>query len=401
MLSNPTGRDSPFAVDLILVTGDVAERAEVDEYGPPLIFLNLLRKELKDAFSVFPEICVIPGNHNVNRTQCGGSHSRPEQEQFDAKFGAYNDFARQLDEGLCVTFYQPFVFKEVERGHNGQKIRLELVGFNSCIKESDREQDHYGYIGERQLDRLHGFLRRIQSTPYSIRVAAFHHNPLLQGQAIAEVVEALYRASPAGEARRLTLDLRNYLHDSRSVLAKLAEHGFHVALHGHQHIDDAFAIGFPGRYGEPFARSTVITLGAGSAGLRQGTGPQPSVASALLLSFEPVTWGWRLETRRIIIRVHGRIHPDVEVRAGDAETLILPRAQPLEAISAVARSLNNNLHKSLNITPRGEDTLLTDALDQELDRYVLWRATRRQTELQNLKPNQKKLIRSHQSLPLI
>ena len=371
-------KNEKFCVDLILVTGDIAERAEIDEYDPPVEFLTLLRKELKESFHKLPEICVIPGNHDVNRAACEKAENKSAADQFKAKFDAYNEFASRFSDELRIDFEKPFVFKRLQRKRDdGQEFRLELVGLNSCMQESHREQDHFGYIGGQQLHQLSTFLKGKKFLPYSIRIAAFHHNPLLQGQATTEAIEALYAASPSADGRNHALNLRNYLHDSRALLTQLAENGFQVALHGHQHVDDVFTIGLPARgYGEPFARSTIVALGAGSAGLRHGTTPQPSIASALLLRFEPIPWGWKMETRRITFAVHGMIHPHVDVEIGDVETLILPRGQPLEAITVVADTLSLD-----TLSPISDLILPMDMKDKAKDKDKLLRDSKGQFNL--------------------
>lgn len=242
-----TPHGEPTPVDLIAVTGDIAERGDIDEYGAALQFLLLLQKSLKDAFDLRPEICVIPGNHDINRRLCERARAKGATAtvEFEAKFSAYNEFARQIDESLQVSFDQPFVFMKSVHQHDKKKIQFEFVGLNSCIRESDLEHDHYGYVGERQLMLLHDYLRKQPSSPYALRVAAFHHNALLQGAVSAELIEELYKKSQGEGARPVAMDLRNYLHDSRPVLAALAADGFHVALHGHQHYDDMFNLSLP------------------------------------------------------------------------------------------------------------------------------------------------------------
>lgn len=377
-----------FVINTILITGDIVERGKIDEYDAAWAFLNNLQHNLQKEFCLLPKVFLIPGNHDVDRNADQMKEKESEKERFAAKLSSYNQFVKEIDPSLCMDYDEPFVTQFL----NCDDLEIMIVGLNSCMKESYRDEDHYGWIGNIQLKKVLNFSEKMRKNPYILKIAAFHHNPLLINR-LSEVKIDELLFSKEEKTKKYAVDLRNYLHDSEKVLKDLIKQGFSIGLHGHQHFDGVLHISFPNKYGEPIVRSNIALLGAGSAGLNNKSNYQPSITSAQLLSFEKIPWGWKIGVNRIVIRVTGLIRPDVRVNLDKTRTFILPFGQPLEPISGINDSLGRlsfffPTQKTSDVWPnKGKSGV-------DFDKYILWRANCKKAEDKQFDLNGEDLLNS-------
>ena len=96
---------------------------------------------------------------------------------------------------------------------------LAFVGLNSCVFETD--QNHYGFVGLRQLDMASDLLEQVPSE--AIRVAVMHHHL----HPFPEVLEPR-------EGSDVWLDMST-VRDAGMVEQRLEQLGFDLVLHGHKH----------------------------------------------------------------------------------------------------------------------------------------------------------------------
>jgi hypothetical protein len=124
----------------IVVTGDIAEWGSPEEYKAANGFLDRLATHLRIDRQ---RVVLLPGNHDVNRKLCQGARltaegsSRPFEEPYFAKFRNFQQFFNQFYAGTDVLFDEDHLF-QVYRFLEEQVL---IVGFNSCLRESELDQD--------------------------------------------------------------------------------------------------------------------------------------------------------------------------------------------------------------------------------------------------------------------
>ena len=188
---------------------------------------------------------LVPGNHDVNRKLCQGARlmaegsSRPFEEPYFAKFRNFQQFFNQFYAGTDVLFDEDHLF-QVYRFPEEQVL---IVGFNSCLRESELDQDHYGWIGVEQVRLAVQRCDELDPSRTWLRIGALHHN--------------FIGAS--------NMDNEN-LRDRDAILPDLCKGRFHLLLHGHRHIAR------PAMYRQGTGPALNIAA-AGSAGLDQKTLP--------------------------------------------------------------------------------------------------------------------------------
>jgi WD40 repeat protein/3',5'-cyclic AMP phosphodiesterase CpdA len=161
--------------ELVLLTGDFAEWGRKSELDDALRFVRGLAEFLGLGRD---RVVLNPGNHDVNRdlcegyfATCAGNEEQP-QEPFWPKWSPFVAMFRQFygdTPGVSMTPDQPWSFFEVP------ELEAVVAALNSTMKESHREEDHYGWVGEAQL---RWFAEQLE--PYRERgwwrLAAVHHN---------------------------------------------------------------------------------------------------------------------------------------------------------------------------------------------------------------------------------
>jgi WD40 repeat protein len=161
--------------DLVIVAGDLATSGRPSEFAEAGRFLS----RLGAAVGLPRErMIVVPGDHDVNRSDCAAYHLRqegnekaplspfwPKWEKFDAMF---REFYRDLD-GISFTPDEPWTLFEIPDLH------VVVAGFNSTIAECHQSQDHHGLIGGPQLQWFAERLARYRDEGW-LRLAAVHHH---------------------------------------------------------------------------------------------------------------------------------------------------------------------------------------------------------------------------------
>ena len=208
-------REHRLRPDLIVVTGDLAERGLGSEFVRVTEFLS----ELAEAVDLpRSRVAVVPGNHDVNRPICEGyfaiqaGEERPPVAPYFPKWkpfvAAFEEFYADVP-GVSFSPDEPWTLFEMP------DLAVVVAGLNSTMAESHREEDHYGWLGEAQLrwfaDRLAGYRARGW-----LRLAAVHHNAVRGAVADDENlrdVEDLDRM--LGQTGLVNLLLHGHTHDGR------------------------------------------------------------------------------------------------------------------------------------------------------------------------------------------
>ncbi|HUN36123.1 MAG TPA: pentapeptide repeat-containing protein [Trebonia sp.] len=163
--------------DLMVVTGDLAEWGMRGEFAQVTRFLAALSEA---AGIPRRHVAIVPGNHDINRTLCqayfleqAGNDAEPvppywpKWKHFEA---AFRDFYADVP-GVTFTPDEPWTLFRMP------DLNVVVAGLNSTMAESHRDSDHYGWIGEHQLEWFADRLREFKSAGY-LRIAAVHHNAI-------------------------------------------------------------------------------------------------------------------------------------------------------------------------------------------------------------------------------
>ena len=158
--------------DVVVVTGNMAERAKPAEYDMAYAFLRTLRDGLELDAS---RLAVVPGPRDVNAGKCEAyfldrkSVDEKPIEPYWPKWEPYAGmFTRLYDAEFRMD--QPWHYTEIP------ELNLVVAGLNSTMADSHRDTDHYGWLGEEQL---RWFARRLEAAQRGdmFRLGILHHYP--------------------------------------------------------------------------------------------------------------------------------------------------------------------------------------------------------------------------------
>lgn len=171
------GESHKLSPDVVLLTGDLAEWGMATEFEQVASFAN----KIQELYGLARRrVLVVPGNHDVNRNLCSAYFSECAGEggtpiaPYWKKWRPYSEFFSKFYaevEAYEFSEQRPWTLFELT------DLNLVVAGLNSTIHESHREDDHYGWLGERQLT---WFRDRLRDRSSSFRVAAIHHNVMRQ-----------------------------------------------------------------------------------------------------------------------------------------------------------------------------------------------------------------------------
>lgn len=234
--------------DLIICTGDLAEWGMPKEFGDAFEFLG----ELCDHYSLPRSRCiVIPGNHDINRSnceayffECQGDGKEPEFPWFPK----WKHYKASFDEFYAGSSGITFNTETPWSLFVNEDLRVVVAGLNSTMDEGHddavnaatrSDKGHHGLCTEPQI---HWFKERITEQQFNgwLRIGVVHHNTI----------------------RGCRRDEEN-LRDADLLGNMLGDH-LHLILHGHTHEAKADTLA-----------SKVRVYSTGSASLKTGTENAP------------------------------------------------------------------------------------------------------------------------------
>jgi len=239
--------------DLVVVTGDFAERGLRSEFDQVVQFLTALTEAVDLSRR---HVALVPGNHDVNRKACAAYFQdqeadecepvRPYWPKWKHFAAAFEQFYEGVD-GVSFTPDEPWTLFEMP------ELAVVVAGLNSTMIESHLDADHYGWVGEHQLrwfgDQLAGYRDRGW-----LRLAAVHHNAV----------------------RGAVADNEN-LRDADDLDRQLGQdHLVNLLLHGHTHDGQLHRLS-----------SGLLALSTGSAVVTAEARPQEVPNQYQLLTVHP------------------------------------------------------------------------------------------------------------------
>jgi len=184
--------------DLMVVTGDLTERARPSEYRQAVEFLTAL-----SAAAGIPRrhVAIVPGRHDVNRMACQAYFA--EQESREAEpvppyYPKWHQFAQAFRDFYAGTSDATFTPDEPWTLFEMRDLAVVVAGLNSTMAETHREADQYGQVGESQLRWFASRLADFRARGW-LRLAAVYHGPgtggLRDEQALGELLGETVRVS--------------------------------------------------------------------------------------------------------------------------------------------------------------------------------------------------------------
>lgn len=233
-------KDSYDNIDYVLITGDLANQGNEEEYKLVGEFLEELCKQL-DLGKEFIFIC--PGNHDINWKKSStayhkvayeeGLSDRPAPDEKDSysnhseKFKDFTSFYNNFYDNDHEFIPDQSVFREIDVDIDG--VNIKLCGINTCFKESHYEENHFGFIDHHSFD---SFLNK--SDDKILKFALMHHIPIVLNN---------------------TKSIANWDEEIRFLCA---ENNIRVFIFGHQHRSQSTTI-IEGE--QEFVEFSVGTLG--------------------------------------------------------------------------------------------------------------------------------------------
>ncbi|WP_155368178.1 WD40 domain-containing protein [Catellatospora vulcania] len=213
-------------IDLVLVSGGLTIGGMPAEFDVAREFLEGLTRHLGIGFD---RVAVVPGNHEVNLAACRAYFAdcdADEMEPVEPYWPKWRHFTKLFqswpEQGAKVRIEaeQPWSLFEIA------PLKVVVAGLNSTIKDSHRQTERFGWVGEQQAEWFADQMERYRHRGW-LRVGMVHHHPL-------------------GRAGSPEEDLR----DAANLDERLGR-GLNLLVHGHG--DDAAE-----------SRSGLPVLGAGS-----------------------------------------------------------------------------------------------------------------------------------------
>lgn len=223
--------------DLVVVSGDLAEFGDSDEFQQAMTFLWQVAQTIELPPQNF---VIVPGNHDINWdlsrsyfAECK-AYKKPAQRPYYKKFAFFEDaFTRFYDKcnGISFSAEEPWSFFEYP------ELNMVVAGMNSVIAESHKDEDHFGFLGETQLRSFAEKLRLYKERGF-FRLGVMHHPP---------------RDRRGGEETR----------KDQALFMQLLAPSLNLLLHGDAHEDTGEAL-----------HVNVPVLGLGSSGVAVGQRPE-------------------------------------------------------------------------------------------------------------------------------
>jgi 3',5'-cyclic AMP phosphodiesterase CpdA/Tfp pilus assembly protein PilF len=238
----------------LVISGDLTYTGTESEFDRVLEFLTELCQRLRIPKQ---RVHLTPGNHDISWAACADNPAK-----------RFDNYVALLEEFYGRELF-PQRYPHVKRKTFGKQVHPEpyqLVGFhvdpdsglaittlNSCVYED--QQEHFGYIGKRQMDFVADWLAQSPAAESLVRVAVLHHH-----------LHPFPEPLEPKKGSEVQLDMST-IRDAGFVEQRLEQLRFDVVLHGHKHKPQLreTLIRTTGSTGP--SASKLIVCGAGSTGV--------------------------------------------------------------------------------------------------------------------------------------
>ncbi|MCP4549161.1 MAG: SUMF1/EgtB/PvdO family nonheme iron enzyme [bacterium] len=275
-------------VNLVVVTGDIAETGKPNEFAAGAAFLGSLAGELGLERRKF---VFVPGNHDVSWPACKREVTYQEEEEFD------DDELRRRMDAMKLIHYEAFLgdFYDVEalakiaeplvHGaylYSFPDLRVSVAALNSCEVESHRAEDHRGLISRAQAQSVMDAWHNDQATARWLKILAVHHNPVATVRKNVEQWRVYLKEQGVfkpGLISRYESDVVGF-EGKEHLQAVVEDQNVQLVLHGHHHAKSETSWNWR-------QNGRAHVLSAGSLTLEADHLPKDEPASIRLIVLEP------------------------------------------------------------------------------------------------------------------
>jgi 3',5'-cyclic AMP phosphodiesterase CpdA len=168
-------REHKLRPDMLVLSGDLAERGFPTEFDNVLQFVEGLTEQLQLPRN---QVVLIPGNHDINHKACEAYFNHCEANEGEPKapfWPKWHHYVQFFDRfyrdypDITFTENKPWTMFPMP------EIKLVVAGLNSTIRESHRDTDHFGYLSEAQLRWFADKLAPYKQEGW-FSIAVLHHN---------------------------------------------------------------------------------------------------------------------------------------------------------------------------------------------------------------------------------
>ncbi|HLK61668.1 MAG TPA: metallophosphoesterase, partial [Chthonomonadaceae bacterium] len=288
-------------VDLVVVSGDIAEVARPSEFMDGWTFLTAAITGL--GLPLYRTL-FVPGNHDVSWTQCKrvdldredgliNDAEYPKRLQ-SAKFEYYNRFLQSFYDLSDANLMQlpGRVLLDAESGSYLHDFTLEGMPISyAALNTSEKETHnvHGGELGKAQAEALIKAWMRPEYARY-LKVAVVHHNPLASPIENLHWTEEWLKQQIAEKKLEVTPEwLAHYTADmagfkGAAYLQRIVKDtGAHLVLHGHHHNPTSPVLW--GHRGDGVA--PVLSVGSFGLNANQIPTDQPLTCQIICFQIEP------------------------------------------------------------------------------------------------------------------
>lgn len=334
-------------IDLVIVSGDIAESGIPSQFAEAKDFLITLAEELelpRDRF-VF-----LPGNHDISWSSCHrvraelGDQLFPQKELEDrlhsAKLANYRQFLAAFYGAPVTDVSLAGLQNTTPLGQDGwlrnfPELRLSVAALNTSEREHDDLKG--GFLGQGQAKILMRCWREDASKAY-LKIIALHHNPVATTVTNASwTIEWLRQKEAAAQTPvPMTVDaFKHFIDDlvgftgKEHLVAIAKDTSAHLVLHGHHH-DQGSPIVWPWT-----RNGGAPVLSVGSFGLNEDQLPGDSPLSCQFIRITlppeaheprlaaiPLVYDGRLRLEGALLS--GAFRPEIRSRAAYDQPLSLP-----------------------------------------------------------------------------
>ncbi|MFH1119501.1 MAG: metallophosphoesterase [Bacteroidota bacterium] len=164
-------------LDNIVITGDIANKSNEDEYKVATKFLEELCTKLSFSKN---DVLIIPGNHDINWLLCEGYYSKHNSEVILNSIERKQPYETNEKYNNFIFFYNSFYGEEIFNPNKSivwskvyDDLKIILVGLNTNEHECHLPEFHYGYISH---PRLESEIRELVNKYNEYRFVIFSHH---------------------------------------------------------------------------------------------------------------------------------------------------------------------------------------------------------------------------------
>jgi 3',5'-cyclic AMP phosphodiesterase CpdA len=206
----------------LIASGDFAYRAVKQEFDEAKSCLESVCQNLAIAKD---RVIIVPGNHDANWTISQDDRSHRFDHFLRLLFEFYGpELCRKkyplIDWPLGYDNEHPEAHQIVSI-HRDPVHDILFLGLNSCVYET--HQDHFGFVGERQIKEVRKLVARTKISRTTLKVAVIHHH-------LHPFPELLEQREPAETWHDVST-----IRDAGFVERALENLGIDFVLHGHKH----------------------------------------------------------------------------------------------------------------------------------------------------------------------